>query len=466
MTFKLVSLALIPALLGSTAVYAADLDAQPAPDDTHAFFSLTANGGVAALKMPDGSNGVLFQGSGSVSDPASPILLGGTVGLGFSAGVGQVGDWDTFIGANIFGTYAQGDSTFNQKFSGVGMVAIPGVSTPSNGSINLSTSRIPGGDAHATIHVIDHDPLGGGGDVTVDQDSPNLATAASSSNVASAAHSFIFTAANTIGGANASSLAVGAIADSSGSLFLAVGNLDGLAIQSSISQKVLYAGGDLTFGAARAFDSTTSVQAYAGPSYRFLGTSTDMNTSLVADLPEVSGTTVVHPLYSVARDSEVGSHYFGGVIGASVSHQVTDAISVTLGGEASLYYMHSTLSGRESVSIAGGSGIGDGVNPPVIGPITPQTVNYNGRTASGDDIAYAVRGQSAVTMSVTPNIDVSLAGTVDYLSKVARTNGGADVVYTQTPTSANASWASGAKSLLSFGDMWAFTGTASLTGHF
>jgi hypothetical protein len=457
MTLKLVGLALIPALLSSTAVFAADLDPQPVPDDTHPFFSLSVNGGVAALKMPDGSNGVLFQGSGSVSDPASPILLGGTVGLGLSAGLGQVGDWDTFVGANVFGTYAQGNSTFNQKFSGVGLIAIPGISTPANGSIDLTTTRIPGGAATATGHVVDHNPQGGGGDVTFSQSSGGLSS--SSAVTSDPGNSFIFTAANTVAGANASSLAVGAIADTSGSLFLAVGDLDGFAISSSISQKVLYTGGDLTFGAARAFDSSTSVQAYAGPSYRFLGTSTDMNTSLVADLPEVSGSGVVHPLYSLARDSEVGSHYVGGVIGLSVSHQVSDAISVTLGGEASLYYMHSTLRGKESVSIAGGTGVAPF-------PSGGQTVTYDGRSASGDDIAYALRGQTAITMSITPTIDLSVAGTADYLSKVARTNGGAGVVYTSDATSADVSWASGAKSLLSFGDMWAFTGTVSLTGHF
>jgi hypothetical protein len=260
-------------------------------------------------------------------------------------------------------------------------------------------------------------------------------------------------------GGVAKSLAVGAAADTSGSLFLAVGDLDGLSIATSVQNSILYSGMDITFGASGVVNDRTVAQAYIGPSYRYLGQWNQTNYSLAVDLPEV-GPTVVHPLYVLDRNANVTSNYVGGVVGAGLAMKVNENISIGLAGEGSLYYTHAMLTGSDSVTISGGNGVG-GVHGPT------QTVTYDaGNSAFNNGIAYAVRGQASTTVKINPNLDFTLAGTVDYLSRVARPNGGADITYTANATDANASWSSSGSPLLSFGDMWAFTVTGGVTGHF
>jgi hypothetical protein len=447
------SAAVIPALLGSTAVMA--------QDDTHPFFGLGANGGVAVLKLPAGQNGVLTQGDvqGAGSDP---LMIGGTIGFNGVIGIGKVGDYDAFMGANLFATYANGSSTRTQNFSGVGLVAIPGIQTPANASINLTTSRAAG--AVASVNVVDNNPEGGNATDGFTQTTPAPGNQQSASQVTAAGtgNSFVWGAANTqvSAGGVAKALAVGAAADTSGSLLLAVGDLDGLSIATSVQNTILYTGMDVTFGASGVVNDRTVAQAYIGPSYRFIDQWNKTNYSLSVDLPELAGTTVVHPLYTLDRNANVTSNYIGAVIGGSLASKVNDTVSVAFAAEGSLYYMHAALSGSDSVTIAGGSGVA-GL------PYGPQTVTYGpGASAFNNGIAYAIRGQASTTVALNPNMDLTLAASVDYLSKVARPNGGADVTYTANATDANASWSSPAKPLLSFGDMWAFTLTGGVTGHF
>ena len=241
-------------------------------------------------------------------------------------------------------------------------------------------------------------------------------------------------------------------------MFLAVGDLDGISISTSTQNSIAYAGLDITFGATGAFDAATAVQAYVGPSYRYIGQWNSTNTSLTVDLPEV-GATVTHPLYSLTRDGTVSSNYLGGVVGIGLSHQVNDKVSVAFGAEGSLYYANAHLSGKDSVRIYGGNG--------VLGVPSPdKTVVGDQVSVYESGIAYAIRGQTSATMALTPSVDLTATATIDYLSRVARPFGGANVAYSSNATDANASWSSGGSTLISYGDMFAFGGALSLTGHF
>jgi hypothetical protein len=448
--------------LGATAVSALFAAAPAmAQDDAHAFFALGVNGGVTAIKLPAGQNGVLTIGNSSGG--SDPYALGYTGGFNAILGAGKLGNLDVFVGANVFGTYANASTTRTQNFSGVGLVEIPGSSTPANASISLTTSRAAG--AAASTNVVDNNPQGGGSSVVASSTSPAPGNGASASEVSSAAtgNSFVWSAMNTqvSAGGVAKSLAVGAVADTSGSMFLAVGDLDGLSIKTSTQNTIAYAGLDVPFGIAGALNDRTVAQAYIGPSYRFLDQWNKTNFALSVDLPEVAGTTVVHPLYSLDRNTNITSNYLGGVIGGSLAFKVTDTMTVGLAGEGSLYYAVTGVKGGDTVTIAGGSG--------VVGlPFGSQTVSYGtgGATTYNTGIAYAIRGQASTTIAINNSLDLTLAGSVDYLSRVARPGNSGNVTYTANATDANVSWSSSGQPLISFGDMWAFTLTGGLTGHF
>lgn len=448
-------LAGIPALLCSTAVFA--------QDDSHPYFGLSLTGGVTALALPSGQNGVQWDGDAVVTGGNADLALGGTLNLSTGIGLGKIGDYDAFMGVSIFGTYANGYSALTQEFSGVGMVYIPGLQTPDDVTINLTTSRNQAGPGPATAGAT---IVGNAVDSSVYGIASSAATAGpadggqSDADVSTGAPtSFVMSGTNTeIAGGVATALAYGAMADASGSVFLAVGDLDGLSIATSVQNSIIYAGGDITFGASGTPDEDTIVQAYAGPSYRYIGQWNNMQTALSVDIPEVGGSGVTHPLYIVDRDATVSSNYFGGIFGGNVSHRVSDTVSIAFGGEAGLYYAGAYLSGSETVTTTGG------IAP---GPIPSPTVTVVGDPVSVYEgaLAYAVRGQTSATVALSPSIDLTASLSVDYLSHVARPVGGGTVSYSNDGTNANASFASGG-TLISFGDMWAFTGALTVTGHF
>jgi len=445
--------ALIPALMGTTAVMAQD--ATP-------HFSLSATGGVMAFNLPSGQNGVLSGGGAKVSGTNGQFVLGEMLGFSTAVSLGKVGNYDAFMGVSVFGSYANGSYASTQSFSGTGYILIPGISTPKNGSITLTTSRTQGlaGSAGATANSTNNNPQGHGSTDSIAAASA-VGAAQSISAETAIADSFTFAATNTqvTAGGVAKSLAVGAQADTSGNIFLAVGDLDGISISTTTQNTITYSGADITFGASGAPNDKTSVQAYAGPSYRYIGQWNKTNTSLSVDLPEVDP-AVTHPIYSLTRDGTVSSNYLGGVVGLNLSHQASDTVTLSVGAEGSIYYTNAHLSGQDKVRIYGGNGVINVPSPDktVIGD--PVSVYENG-------IAYAVRGQASATMAMTPSMDLTATVTADYLSRVARPYGGANVAYSNDGTNVNASWSSGnGSSLISYGDMLAFGGSLSLTGHF
>lgn len=443
--------ALAAALLVSTAAVA--------QDDTHSFFSLSGTGGVAVMALP-GLDNIVTQGPGAPAN-GNVLATGATIGLSFATGIGSIGGYDTFLGGNAFATYVSATGSSTKTFTGSGLLVIPGFSTPANGSITLTTSRTSGGPATAGLTVNSTNPEGGTASQTASGTTTGPGDGGQSGSAAkpgSAGNSFIFGGGNTqVASGVATALAYGAIADSSGSIFIAVGDLAGLSVSSSSTQSAIYTGADITFGATSAPENGMSVQGYIGPSYRYMG---QKGTSDIAvDIPEVSGQPAVHPLYSLKRDVDLKTHYLGSVAGIGFSKALSDTVTFSLGAEGAVYLTQTNATGNESVTISGGSGVA-GL------PFGPQTVQQANGSASANGFAYAVRAQTAVTFALSQNMHLTLAGSADYLSSVAR-GGNANVAYTNSAPNANASWASGGGApLLSFGDMWSFTGTASLTGSF
>lgn len=444
MKFWALSAALLPALLGTTAVMAQD--ASP-------HFALGVTGGITAFNLPSGQNGVLWGGDAKADGTKGQWMLGETLSFSTAVSLGKVGNYDAFMGATAFGTYANGSSSSTQSFSGVGFVAIPGLTTPANGSISLTTSTSAVA-ASATAAVGATDPQG-----NVYSDSQNASSGSGQgvANVSTATFgSFIIAGANTqVAGGAGSALAYAAIADTSGSIFLAAGNLDGLAISTSTQNSILYSGLDITFGASGTPDDKTSVQAYVGPSYRYIGQWNSTNTSLAVDIPEIAG-TITHPLYVLNRDGTVQSNYFGGVAGANISHQVSDTVAVSFGAEGSLYYANASLKGHETVRTYGGVGPSPGFLPS-----QDVTVVEDAASVSQSTLAYAVRAQASATVAVKPKLNLTGTVSADYLSAVARPSGNANVTY----SNGSASWSSGGGPL-SFGGMLALGGSVSLTGSF
>lgn len=459
---KIFKTALLPVLLATTAASAADM----APQGTYVvqedynYFALGVTGGVTVLDLPDVQTGVFSSGDGSFDPDLDSLAIGATFGASMGASIGQVGDHTVFFGLSGFGSFVTASGSATDSFTGRGLVVIPGYNVPADGTITLNTSR---GPAAAFSSVIHDNPEGGGATVIIDSttaDDPALASASAvQPDQVPDRRSFSYGAVNVDNVAGDAS-AYGAIADSSGSLFMGVGDLDGLTIDTSVSQEVIYAGADLTLGMGGPTGvAGNSFQAYAGPSYRYMNQRN--TTDILVDIPEIPATTVVHPLYALNRAETIESHYAGAVVGITTSQQF-DRFTASLGVEGAAYYQMTSMTGQESVSIYGGAGISD---PDIPYPL--QVVPQNGISENAEGFAYAVRGQLGLSYAITNNLSIGVAGTAEYLSSVARLDTSTPLV--STDGDANASWVSGladATPLIAFGEMWAFSGTASVVGRF
>lgn len=430
-----------------------------AQDNGPGYFALTVTGGVSAIKLP-GLSEAFTDGAVTTEGAPDNLAYGYTLGVSGAVGLGTVGGYDAFIGINAFGTSASVSNTTTQTFSGRGMVVVSGLTTPSNSSINLSTTRGPAINSQTGVSVLNpnNGEGGGAGVASANLNQANGGGSASTVSSAATGNSFAFGASNATNTPLApTAAAFGAIANVDGGIFIGVGDLDGLEIDHQTSVDVQYAGADITFGVNKPVDEKSSFQAYGGPSFRYLGQ--QGSNSLTIDIPEVPGTTVVHPLYTMDREVDIASYYLGGVIGGVYSFAVSDAGTVSLGLEGALYHVGTDIDGQDSYTIAGGSGVagwGSG----------SQTVNGPSVSDSASGIAVAARAQAAYSHRLSDNLQLSLTGMVDYLSAAASPK--ADVAYAATATGDSASWSSGGGggSIVSFGSMWAFSVSASLTGQF
>ncbi|RYE10668.1 MAG: hypothetical protein EOP22_03425 [Hyphomicrobiales bacterium] len=443
-------IAAVPALLLSTAsVQAAGFAAA----------GLSLGGSV--IKLPSGQNGILTSGGVTVGGDAEPLIYAPNVGFNAAVGLGKWGEYDAFAGLNLFASYGGSSASLTQTFSGIGTVYIPGLSLPDDGAITLGTSQ--GSSllsSQAAYNVVNNPPTNNQiTDAGAGSTLPNVAgQTAGQVTISNGGEAFVVGGMNTDG--DGSALAYGGIADPTGSLLIITGDLDGLSISTNTTTRVLYAGGDITVGVTKLHDSETSVQAYAGPSYRYLGQWTNTDTtaaSMTVNIPEVPNSPTLHPLWiqETTGTTSLSSHYFGGVAGAGMSRQVAEGTTLSIGAEASLYYLQSHLAGGGSVTTRDGQ--------PPNSPLA--TVVYDPVDVMDGGLAFAVRGQASASFVVAENLTLGLTGTVDYLSKVARPYAGAAVV---TAADGDVSWSSSdaGNTLISFGDMFVFTGAVSLNGHF
>ncbi|MEX2430753.1 MAG: hypothetical protein WD645_02405, partial [Dehalococcoidia bacterium] len=145
-------------------------------------------------------------------------------------------------------------------------------------------------------------------------------------------------------------------------------------------------------------------------------------------------------------------------LGGSMTTLLTDNMTLTLGLEGGAYYANTRYSGEESYSLTGG-------DPALV--LGDQTVQNAVEVVDTDNgLALALRGQAALTTAISANQQLTFGAGVEYLSRVATVD--RELVGTVTPGAGDVTYegpASGS-SLLTFGDMWGFSGSISFTGQF
>jgi hypothetical protein len=243
-------------------------------------------------------------------------------------------------------------------------------------------------------------------------------------------------------------------------VFFGAGDLTGLAVSTSVDRHLIYSGVDMTLAMSTSAGAM-ALQGYVGPSYRLLHQSINITTTL--DLPEAAPSATSFPLYSMLREETLNSHYWGGVLGFTLSQPVSDTVTFSLGLEGGAYYVRDSYEGQESYSVSGGT----------LAAVPMTTVNNaNGIDLEADGLAWSGKVSPSMTVALAPNRQLTFGGTLDYLSRVATVTRDGSVA---TATSSYAGTDDGALTYngasqtansLSFGSMWSFTPTVSITGQF
>jgi len=440
--------ALIPALMTSTAL-AADVLAEPVVVEDVPIYTLTGSFGLGGFWMPEFDDGLF---AGGTDDP----LFGGIATVSGSVTTGTYNDWDIILGFNLIGGFASDDSSSSQSFGGQGTVFISGLSTPGgDSSIQLDID-----DNEASAHITA--PANGGlAHVSKDGDGNDIVSAAT---VVPGSTGFLLGA---VAITDTTEMAAGAIADASGGIFVVTGDLDGLEVTTNTSRDLFYTGADLTIGLGNASYGGAAVSVYTGPSYRGLFQST--KTDVTIDLPEVDD-VVILPGFTISSDEDLNSHYFGGILGGTASWGIGTGMIFSVGLEGGVYGVSASWKGRDTYSTGGGN-FDDPYDVPNAGVIPQDPDSVKGLDLKLDDIddgtiAFAARGNAAITWAVSENQAVSLGGSLEYLSQVATVthdrvleDGGGDAYWEagDGPTGAPS---------VSWGSMVNFAITASWTGTF
>jgi hypothetical protein len=418
--------------------------------------------GPTLFVLPDIQSGVVTSGAGSFSPSAGGVGLG--LNLGFSAGfgIGKVGDLDAVLGISGFASVGNSNTTVVDSFSGPGVVAIGGYTTPATANIALSTNSAPGNSAGKSV-VTGINPQGGVGVSLVNLPTNPAGTQnAFDVNVTPGQNSFMLSAVATQQGAANTSAAYGAVAATDGGVFIGVGDLTGLTVTTNVARGVVYTGSDVTVALAGR-NGDVSIQGYVGPSYRYLSQSITTTTSV--DIPEVLPSATTFPTYRMTRGEQLTSHYVGGVLGLNLSKPISDTMTFSLGAEGGLYYTHDSLKGTESYSVEGGGPV------PSVVPLRTVT-NATGIDLHDNGLAWSARVSPSLTVALAPNRQLTFGAAVDYLSRVATVSrNGAVAVATSTYAGTDDGLLvynapSNTVNQLSFAPMWSLTPTISLTGQF
>jgi hypothetical protein len=345
------------------------------------------------------------------------------------------------------------NATALDRFSGSGVVAIGGYATPGGANLALVTASAPG-NSTASASITHNTPSGGTETTNVIAAISNGAADASAT-TSSGDDSFSFGAVGVAQDAAQAAAAFGAIAASAGGVFLGAGDLTGLQISTEIKRNIVFTGADLTYALAGS-NAELSFQGYAGPSYRLL--SQDLETTTTVDIAETNSSAVNLPQFAMIRDEDLVSHYFGGVAGLNVSRALSDRVSFALGLEGGLYYTMDSLESQESYTIGGA--------------VPLRVASNKGLRLDAEGIAWSARLAPSLTIALAPNRQLTLGGTLDYLSRAATvTRGSAAAIASNSYAGGddgamNYNGEMSTSHALAFGPMWSFGPTVSLTGQF
>ena len=416
--------------------------------------------GPSFFSLPDMDTGVVSTAPGNFPSSVGGRGVGANFGLSGGIGIGSFGGFDAAIGLSGFATVGLSSSSVVNTFTGPGVVTIAGYTTPGNANIALATNSVPGNSSASA--VITHTNPQGGGELINVNNPVNAGGVVNDygASIAAGSNSFALGGVVTQQGAVNSAAAYAAVAASDGGIFFAAGDLTGLAVTTSVARSVIYTGADLSV-AMSTNTGDMAIQGYAGPSYRLLSQSS--KTTISVDIPEASPSATTFPTYSMIRDEQLTSNYFGGIVGLNLSKPISDAMIFSLGVEGGVYYVHDSLEGHESYTIAGGA----------LSSVPLTTVrNANGISMASDGLAWSAKVSPSITVALASNRQLTFSGAVDYLSRVPTvTRDGSVATATNTYAGTddgtlNYNAPSQTAHSLSFGPMWSFTPTVSFTGQF
>jgi hypothetical protein len=443
-------------LLGTTAVSAADLD-QVVIEEPGNPWVVTIGAGLAGYALP-GVVGSYLEVDGSQVDlEVDGLALGGLVGVSASTRLGESNGTISSLGISGFMSFATRSSSSTIALGNDSSLFIPGITTPT-GTITLTTDPA-GPTAGAVIS----------GTADMNQGAAILSNSGGAENgygvnPDDAGDGFSYVGIASVTGAPNLAYAFGAIADETGGVFLAVGDLEGWEVNTDVSHDIIYTGGDVTFALTKAPEAgEPAITGYAGPSYRFLGQGITTEISVdVAELQPTAPANFAYPLYTQTTDETLDSHYIGGIVGGNITMPVAETASLTLGLEGGTYLMRTSYDVNETYAVSGG--VPAGVDESVENVIE-----------MGDDsgFAFALRSQATYTTAISQTMQFSFGLGGEYLSRVAAIGRDPAVIASAYPdpvigddaTYAGPHDGSGG-SFLTFGDMWSFTLTGGITGQF
>lgn len=420
-------------------------DAGSVVQDT--FSAISFSGGIGVVSLPELPTGVFSYGNGTFDTSNSGIGVGAEGKVVLSTIFARSGDYNFFVDGVLSGGIYAANSAATDTFTGTGYVVIQSYS-PGTAVFDLDTVN-NGVNATATS------------DITAGAVNPNTTDAGVGNAAADlitpygVGTGFVYNA-DLILAAGAGAAAFGAVADTNGFSFLGVGDLDGLTITTNVRETAFLASGEIYLGVTGSSNnsSNTNMKAYVGPSARHIGRNADTNIDI--DIAEVPGQAVDFQMLGLNRNEELNGDYLGGLVGIGGSHlDEQTGIVYSAGVEAGLYAYRFNFSGSESFEIG------------------PNTINSNTTVSqSANGAAWMARGQVAVSMPVSPQSQLTIAGTTEYLSKapsIARMENPSPTI-TEAGNVHNADYTTTAgavtNSRIAVGDMWNFGLSATWSNAF
>jgi hypothetical protein len=435
------SKSLTSALLGSVALSAMVGGAVAA--DERPVFALTGAAGVIGIGLPT------FD-TGAFGHTADGLLFGGMIGGSITTGIGDVGGYDAFVSLRGFGSFAMSaDQTFVDTFDGAdGIIVITGLTAP--GGLSAITMD-------PTVSTVDVTGANGANDVVTSTAGGAVGNANGVTPDTPPGLGFIIASA-TDDGAGGNSSGFAGIGDTTGGIFIASGDFEDLEVTTTVSRHVLYGGADLTLGLAGELSGGTSLQVYAGPSYR--GLKQTNTTTISINIPEEEPSEIIHAEFAIEHEDLLSTHYLGGIVGGALVVPTDSGVVFSLGLEGGVYNAFASWTGTDTYSTCCGSDDQGDPSPNLSVTADPLSFDFD------NQIAFAARGNASASFAVDTNKVVTLGAGVEYLSHVAQVNHSG---LTQTDAASD-DYVAGdpipAASTFSWGHMFNVMGTISLTGTF